>query len=129
MLKHIGLNDLIGLGGLILAVIAIAKVKGFGDTVAASVGALIGLILGVTNVGASIHAAILQWLHIPTPSPYTYSWTSIGAFGALALGLLILVVVLAKGARLATIIAFLGTLLFVASTGLGQTLYNVIVGH
>lgn len=129
MLKHIGLNDLIGIVGLVVAIIAIAKAKGMADTIATIVGALVGVVLAVTNVGSAIHAVILEWLKIPTPSPYSYNYTAIGTFGVLALGLLIVVLILGKGARVAIVLAFLGALLFVAGTGLGQVLYNIIVGH
>lgn len=128
MLHHIGLYTLIGIGGLIIAVIAVAKAKGAGDTLCAIVGAVVGLVLAATNVGRAIHAAILQGLHVPTPSPYSYDWYAIGGFALGALVLLVVVLWMGKGARAQTIFAFLGMLLFVASTGLGQVIYSIFVG-
>ena len=129
MLNHIGLNTLIGIGGLIIAIVAIAKASGLADKLSTVVGALVGVVLAATSLGLAIHAAILQWLHIPTPSPYAYDWTAIGTFGVLALVFMVILLWLCKKARAQIVFAFLGALLFVASTGLGQEIYKIVVGH
>lgn len=128
VLKHLGWNDVLGLVALGLAIIAIAKTKGLGDNIAAVLAAIAGVVLATTGLGAAIHAAVLRAFHMVAPDPYSLMNTNFSALGWIMVAAVIILVIIAKGSRMYVIIAFLGFLLFVASTGLGQWVHGVIVG-
>lgn len=129
VIKHLGWNDVLGLVALGLAIIAIAKARGLGDKAAAVLAAFAGVVLAATGPGLAIHAAILRAFHIAAPDPYSLINTNFSALGWIMVVALVILVLIAKGSRTFVVVAFLGFLLFVASTGLGQWVYNVVVGH